>query len=119
MSLSQRTLALPIAGISQPRAWYMVGVVTLLYVLSFVDRAVLGLLAIPIKQDLGISDVELSLLLGLSFAIVYSILSIPAGYLVDRFSHRAIIGYGVVLWSVMTMCCGLGGKYWALFVGGM
>ena len=107
------------ASISSARAWYMVGVVTLLYVLSFLDRAVLGLLAIPIKHDLGVSDVELSLLLGLAFALFYGVVSVPAGWLVDRFSRRAVIGGGVVLWSAMTMGCGLAANFWQLFIGRM
>jgi MFS family permease len=71
----------------------------------------------PIKQDLGMTDTQMSLLLGLSFASFYAVLGLPAGYLVDRVSRRAIMGIGVVLWSSMTMSCGLAQTYWQLFMG--
>ena len=58
----------------------------------------------------------MSLLLGLSFAAFYAVLGLPAGYLVDRMSRKAIMGVGVVLWSAMTMSCGLANSYAQLFV---
>lgn len=99
------------------RQWYMVIVLTVLYVFSVVDRQALVLLVGPIKQDLGISDTEMSLLLGISFAIFYNVLGLPAGYLVDRVNRRAIMGAGVVVWSAMTVACGLARNYTQLLIG--
>src|ERR1700735_483745 len=73
------------------RQWYMVVILTLLYILAFIDRQALVLLVGPIKQDLGMTDTQMSLLLGMSFAAFYAVLGLPAGYLVDRVSRRGIM----------------------------
>ncbi len=73
-------------------AWYVVGILTLAYVVSFIDRQILSLLVKPIKSDLGITDTKMSLLMGLTFAIFYTLFGIPLGRLaVDTHSRRTII----------------------------
>jgi MFS family permease len=99
------------------RQWYMVCVLTLLAIFAFIDRQALVLLVGPIKQDLDMTDTEMSLLLGGSFATFYGVLGLPAGYLVDRVSRRGIMGVGVVLWSAMTLSCGMARSYAQLFLG--
>lgn len=109
----------PRSSESYPRpayAWYVVGVLTLAYVFSFIDRQILNLLVGPIRRDLDISDTQMSLLMGLSFAVFYTLFGIPLGRLADSRSRRAIIGVSMVLWSVMTAGCGLARHYWHLFV---
>ena len=59
------------------RAWYAVGVLTLIYVFSFIDRQILNLLVKPIRRDLGITDTQMSLLMGFSFAVFYTFFGIP------------------------------------------
>jgi MFS family permease len=100
-------------------AWYVVAVLFIAYVFSFIDRQILSLLVEPIKADLGISDTRMSLLLGLSFALFYTVLGIPIARLADAKSRRAIIGIGVFLWSLMTILCGLSRSYWQLFLARM
>lgn len=95
--------------------WWLITVLTLLLILSFLDRNILKLLVDPLRQDLGITDLQVSLLVGLSFSILYSISCIPFGYAADRHSRRSLIGGAVFLWSCMSMCCGLAGNYWQLF----
>jgi MFS family permease len=99
------------------RHWYLAAVLTLLYIYAQIDGSAIILLVNPIKQDLGVTDTEMSLLLGLSFAAFYSILGLPAGYLVDRMARKKVMGGGIVLWSAMTMSCGLAQTYWQLFLG--
>ena len=99
------------------RQWYMACLLTFLYIYAQIDRSAIILMVGPIKQDLGATDTEMSLLLGLSFAAFYAVLGLPAGYLVDRMSRKTIMGVGVVLWSAMTMSCGLANTYWQLFLG--
>jgi MFS family permease len=98
-------------------SWYSIIALTLLYVLAFIDRQVIALLATPIKRDLGLSDVELSLLMGLAFVILFSVLGLPAGWLADRVSRKRMIGLGVALWSAMTIVSGLARSYTQLFIG--
>jgi len=93
------------------RQWAMVCVLTLLYIYAQIDGSAIILMVDPIKRDLGVSDTEMSLLLGLSFAACYAVFGLPAGYLVDRTSRRAVIGIGVVLWSAMTASCGFAATY--------
>src|SRR6185436_10375862 len=90
-----------------PYAWYVVGVLTLAYVVSFVDRQILSLLVRPIERDLGINDTQMSLLMGFSFAVFYTFFGIPLGRLADSRSRRGLISAGIVLWSLMTAACGL------------
>ncbi len=93
-------------------AWYAVGVLTVAYVFSFIDRQILNLLVGPIRRDLGISDTKMSLLMGFSFAVFYSFFGIPLGRLADSKSRRTIISAGMVLWSMLTAACGLVKFFW-------
>lgn len=96
-------------------AWYLLGVLVVANVLSFVDRQILGLLVQPIRRDLGISDTEISLLQGFAFSILYSVLGLPLGRYADRANRRNLIIVGIALWSMMTMACGLAQTYGQLF----
>lgn len=99
--------------------WYVVGVLLLAYTLSFVDRMILSLLVAPIRAALGISDTEVSLLIGLAFALFYTLLGLPIAWIADRWNRRNLILVGVALWSVMTAGCGFAGSYATLFLARM
>ena len=98
------------------RSWYVVGVLSLAYICSFIDRSVLGLMVGPIREDLGISDTQFSLLHGFAFAIFYTLLGIPIAWLADRASRRNIIAAGIAVWSLMTALCGLARTFGAMFL---
>lgn len=106
----------PPAGRASVYAWYVVSVLMLANVSSFIDRQILSLLVVPIQRDLAISDTQMSLLLGLAFAVFYSVLGFPIGRLADVRSRRAIIGWGIAIWSVMCALCGLARSYGQLFL---
>lgn len=93
-------------------AWYVVAVLMIIYVFSFIDRQILSLLVGPIKRDLGISDFQMSLLMGFSFALFYTFFGLPIGRMADSMSRRGIIAVGLALWSIMTAACGVVTKYW-------
>jgi MFS family permease len=93
-----------------------VAVLTFGYVISFVDRSILSLLIEPVKADLRLTDVEIALLQGLAFAIFYSVMGLPLGWLADRYSRRGIIAAGVLVWCLATAASGLAGGFVALFV---
>lgn len=97
-------------------AWYMVGVVVLLIVLSYVDRAVLSLFAQPVQEQLGLSDSRLGLLFGLGFIAPLALTTILVGWAVDRYSRVAIIVLGVVIWSVAAGLSGLAGSFAGLLL---
>ncbi len=92
-------------------AWYVVGVLTLVYVFSFLDRQIFSLIVAPLRRDLHISDTQVSLLQGFSFAVFYTFFGIPIGRLADVYNRRTIILLGLVLWSAFTAGCGLAGTF--------
>jgi predicted MFS family arabinose efflux permease len=88
----------------------------LVYTFNFIDRQIVGILAVPIKADLGLSDTQLGLMGGLAFALFYTGLGIPVAILADRFSRTWIISGALVIWSAMTAACGLANNFWQLFL---
>ncbi|MGH9674029.1 MAG: spinster family MFS transporter [Bryobacteraceae bacterium] len=84
---------------------------TLVYVFSFIDRQILNLLVAPIRRDLAITDFEMSLLMGFSFAIFYTFFGMPMGRLADMRSRRGLIAAGFAAWSLFTAGCGLARNY--------
>ena len=92
-------------------AWFVVAVLMLAYMFSFVDRQILNLLVAPIRRDLGISDTQISLLMGFSFAVFYTICGIPLARIADNSSRRRLIWAGVVVWSFMTALSGTAQRY--------
>ena len=97
-------------------AWTTLAILFLAYISSFVDRMIISLLVEPIKADFQISDTQISLLLGLSFAIFYCLAALPIGRLVDIWSRKKIVTVGITLWSFMTALCGLAQNYTQLFL---
>ena len=98
-------------------AWTVVAILVATAVLSYTDRQVLSLLVDPIRADLGISDTQISLLLGTAFAVVYGVAGIPLGYLADRTSRRNLIFCGVIVWTIGTLVCGFSQSFGQLFAG--
>ena len=96
--------------------WYVVIVLMLAYVSSFIDRQILSLLVGYIKRDMLLSDTQVSLLMGLSFALFYTLLGIPIGRWADRGNRRNIIVLGVLAWSLMTAFCGTVKTYGQFFL---
>lgn len=99
--------------------WYLVAVLWFANVFAFIDRQSLPLLVIPIERDLRISDTEMSLLIGLAFALVFTGLGIPAGILIDRMRRKWLITGGIAVWSFATASCGLASSFAGLFAGRM
>lgn len=100
---------------SPRHGWYVVSVLLVCFVFSFMDRMVLNLLIEPIKRDLNFTDTEISLLLGIAFALFNATLGLPVGWLADRSNRVRIVGAGVFFWSVMTALCGTAKSFATLF----
>ncbi len=86
------------------------------YTFNFIDRQIVGILAVPIKADLGLTDAQLGLMGGLAFALFYTGLGIPVAMLADRVSRTWIITIALGLWSAFTAACGLAQNFWHLFL---
>ncbi|HEY4585843.1 MAG TPA: MFS transporter, partial [Brevundimonas sp.] len=67
--------------------YYVLGILILIYMLNFLDRQIIGILAAPLKAEFNLSDSQFGLLGGLAFALLYSTLAIPIAWLADRFSR--------------------------------
>jgi predicted MFS family arabinose efflux permease len=89
------------------RSYFVVVVLAGVYALSFLDRQLVSILAEPIKADLGLSDTQLGMLSGLTFALFYSVFGIPVAWLADRSNRVHIVASACALWSLFTAACGL------------
>lgn len=97
------------------RTWVMF-ILVVVYTFNFIDRQIVGILAVPIKADLGLSDTQLGLMGGLAFALFYTGLGIPIAMLADRSNRTWIMTIALTVWSAMTAVCGLAQNFWQLFL---
>jgi MFS family permease len=88
----------------------------LAYILNFLDRQILGILAQPIKADLHLSDTQFGAVGGLAFAMLYSALGIPLAYLADKTSRSGVIAASLGIWSAFTALCGTAAGFGQLFL---
>ncbi|WP_375392564.1 spinster family MFS transporter [uncultured Sphingomonas sp.] len=88
-------------------AWYVLAILFLVYVLNFVDRQVISILAEDIKRDLHLKDEDLGFLYGTAFGVFYSLFGIPIGRLADNWKRVRLMTVGLALWSTMTGLSGL------------
>ena len=100
-------------------AWIALSVLIVFYIVAAIDRGVISLLVGPIKGDLGLSDFEMSLVLGLAFGFFYAVCGIPFGWLIDNFSRRAVLFCGVIFWSLATLGTSLVQTYPQLLIARM
>jgi predicted MFS family arabinose efflux permease len=102
-----------------PRAWGVLSLLTFVYVLNFLDRQLLSILAKPIQDTLHISDGQLGLIGGLYFAFFYCFIALPVGWLADRTNRVTILSLACAIWSGATTACGLAQTYPQLVVARM
>jgi MFS family permease len=95
-------------------SWFVAGILMMLYTLSYIDRTIPSLLVDPIRADFQINDTQYSLLIGFAFVITYSVAGIPFGWLVDQWTRRGVIAFGVTFWSLATAACGMANNYGTL-----
>ena len=96
-------------------SWYALAVLTLVYVLNFLDRTLIYILFTPIKKEMAFSDLQLALLGATSFVIFYSLLGIPFGRLADRTTRKYLIAGGLAVWSLFSGLTGFAGSFWTMF----
>jgi MFS family permease len=94
---------------------YVLFILVVVYTFNFIDRQIIGILAVPIKADLGLTDTQLGLMGGLAFALFYTGLGIPVAMLADRFNRTWIMTAALTIWSAMTAASGLATNFWQLF----
>src|SRR6188768_2462541 len=87
-------------------AWYALFVLVLVYIVNFIDRQIISILAQDIKHDLGLQDAQIGFLYGTAFAVFYALFGIPLGRLADSWYRGRLIAIGLGLWSTMTALSG-------------
>jgi MFS family permease len=94
--------------------WWMVSVLCAAGFISFTDRLILSALVDPIRRDLALGDVAVSVLQGAAFAVVYVLAGLPLGRFADRSRRINLLILGSVTWSLGTVACGLAPGFWTL-----
>ena len=100
-------------------ASYLLSLLFIAYIFSFIDRSILALLVGPIRDDFGITDFEFSLIQGAAFSLLYTVAGLPLGRLADRYSRKLIVSGSVFFWSAATCACGMTKNFTQLFVARM
>ena len=108
-----------VSGRPDRRAWGVLSLLSFVYVLNFLDRQLLSILAYPIQQSLQITDGQLGLISGLYFAMFYTFIAIPVGWLADRSNRVTILAVACGIWSAATAACGLARTYPELVIARM
>ncbi|MGI9323646.1 MAG: spinster family MFS transporter [Pseudomonadales bacterium] len=114
------TAPAPAAGAIDPifrktgYAWYVLTLLTVVYVFNFIDRNILAILGQSIKDELGITDTAFGFLGGIAFAFFYTFLGIPIARLADKRSRVTILSVCLAIWSGMTAICGFAQNFWML-----
>jgi predicted MFS family arabinose efflux permease len=101
------------------RARWALAILCCVYVLNFLDRQLLSILAKPIQDDLGITDGRIGMITGLYFAMFYCVLAIPIGWLADRTNRVRVLSLACALWSAATVACGVSASYVQLVLARM
>jgi len=94
---------------------YVLGALLVVYTFNFIDRVVIGIIGEPIKIEFGLTDLQLGLLGGTAFALLYTFLGIPIAYIAERMNRVTILSVCVAIWSAMTAACGFAINYATLF----
>jgi len=92
---------------------------TLMYVMSFIDRQIIGILSPFIQAELDFTDGQLGWLKGLAFAFLYAIVGIPIAWLADRYSRKKIITISLIAWSGFTALTGMSSSFLSMFLARM
>lgn len=100
-------------------AWGVLALLCFVYVLNFLDRQLLAILAKPIQDEMGIGDGQLGRISGLYFALFYCILGIPVAWLADRSNRVRVLTFACAVWSAATVACGMAQNYSQLVVARM
>jgi MFS family permease len=87
-------------------SWYVLSVLVLVYILNFIDRQILSILAVDIKADLGLRDSDMGFLGGAAFGVFYALFGVPLGRLADNWNRKKLLSVGLAMWSTMTALSG-------------
>lgn len=107
MRVDEQTGETPTDPKASGYSWYVLFILVLVYILNFIDRQILSILAVDIKRDLALTDSDLGFLGGAAFAVFYALFGVPLGRLADNWNRKKLLAIGLALWSTMTALSGL------------
>lgn len=97
-------------------SYFVAGFLALVYAFNFMDRQIVSILQEPIRREMRLSDAQLGLLTGMSFALFYTSCGIPVAWLSDRYRRVRIMSAACLIWSVFTAACGFAQSFAQLAV---
>ncbi|HEX3253429.1 MAG TPA: MFS transporter [Pyrinomonadaceae bacterium] len=97
-------------------SWYALGLLTLVYVLNYLDRTIIYILLPLIKKEMAFTDLQLAMLGSMSFVIFFTVLGIPFGRLADRVVRKNMIAAGLAVWSLFSGLTGFANGFWSLLI---
>lgn len=106
-------------AVSRRYRYFVVFALMCVYTLNFLDRQLMSVLAEPIKRELLLSDTQLGLLTGLSFALFYATFAVPVAWLADRVNRVRVIAFSCAVWSLFSALCGLASSFGQLALARM
>jgi MFS family permease len=101
---------------SKKYAWYALWLLFLVNLLNYFDRNLITILMEPIRKDLSLSDAQSGMLMGLAFAVIYSILGVPVARIADRGLRVTVLSVSLAVWSGMTTLCGFANSFATMFL---
>lgn len=101
---------------SQSYVNYVIGVLMICWMFSFIDRSIISIIIDPIRKDLNLSEVEIGFIIGPAFGTFYIVFGLVMGQIADNWSRRNLIAFGVAAWSLATIACGLATDFWSLCI---
>lgn len=104
-------MAAPAAPATTGRRWFVLTILTFVYIINFLDRQLMGFLGKPIKDSLHLSDKDLGLMTGFYFACFYCFIAIPVGWFADRTNRVTVLSLACAIWSGATAACGMAMNY--------
>ncbi|MDX2127439.1 MAG: MFS transporter [Chloroherpetonaceae bacterium] len=113
--MKEQMIANETQGEASRYAWAVLALLTLVYLLNFLDRMLIYILFTPIKKEMHFTDVELALLSSTSFVIFYTVLGIPFGKLADKIERKKMIAFGLAAWSFFSGMTGFAADFWSIF----
>ncbi len=106
-------------ALSPARSWWAIFIFMVALMFNYLDRQLMTLLITPIKADFGLSDTQISLLIGFAFVLFYVLAGIPMARFIDRGPRKWIVASAIAFWSVMTIACGLARNFGQLLLARM
>jgi predicted MFS family arabinose efflux permease len=100
-------------------SWYVVGLMTLAFLLASMDRSLISVVVEPVRQEFKLTDAQVGFLAGLAFGIPFALASLPMGMLIDRYNRRNLLALAITVWSTLTAACGFAQNFLQMAVARM